>query len=86
MYLAEDRILCWDLVSKRGDQWTLRYVKGTYAVTDVLDQVPEPINQPRRWANGSFIAGIHSIVWFGYVCRSAYKLMCKFWIYVEMLC
>ena len=39
MYLAEDRILCWELVSKRGGSWILHYVKSAYAVTDVLDQV-----------------------------------------------
>ena len=39
MYLAEDRILCWELVSKRGQSWILHYVKSAYAVTDVPDQV-----------------------------------------------
>jgi chitin synthase len=39
MYLAEDRILCWELVSKRGGSWTLHYVKSAYAITDVPDQV-----------------------------------------------
>jgi cellulose synthase/poly-beta-1,6-N-acetylglucosamine synthase-like glycosyltransferase len=39
MYLAEDRILCWELVSKRGGSWTLHYVKSAYAVTDVPDEV-----------------------------------------------
>lgn len=39
MYLAEDRILCWELVSKRGGSWILHYVKSAYGVTDVPDQV-----------------------------------------------
>ena len=39
MYLAEDRILCWELVSKRNESWILHYVKSAYAVTDVPDQV-----------------------------------------------
>lgn len=26
MYLAEDRVLCWELVSKRQSAWTLQYV------------------------------------------------------------
>ncbi|KAG6836145.1 hypothetical protein H0H93_010914 [Arthromyces matolae] len=56
MYLAEDRILCWELVSKRGGSWILHYVKSAYAVTDVPDQVPELISQRRRWLNGSFFA------------------------------
>lgn len=27
MYLAEDRILCWELVAKAGEKWVLKYVK-----------------------------------------------------------
>lgn len=35
MYLAEDRILCWELVAKRGESWVLKYVKGCHGETDV---------------------------------------------------
>lgn len=35
MYLAEDRILCWELVAKRGERWVLKYVKGCVGETDV---------------------------------------------------
>lgn len=41
MYLAEDRILCWELVSKRNSSWILRYVKNSFAVTDVPDQASQ---------------------------------------------
>jgi chitin synthase len=54
MYLAEDRILCWELVSKRGCSWILHYVKSAYGVTDVPDQVPELIRQ-RRWLKRQFL-------------------------------
>ncbi|KAG8977097.1 Chitin synthase, class 1 [Tulasnella sp. 427] len=84
MYLAEDRILCWELVSKRGGAWILHYVKSAYAVTDVPDQVPELISQRRRWLNGSFFAAIHSIVKFGYIYRSEHTFARKAWIHVEM--
>ncbi|KAG8968969.1 Chitin synthase, class 1 [Tulasnella sp. 419] len=84
MYLAEDRILCWELVSKRGGSWILHYVKSAYAVTDVPDQVPELISQRRRWLNGSFFAAIHSTVKFGYIYRSSHTVARKFWIHVEM--
>ncbi|EIN12208.1 glycosyltransferase family 2 protein [Punctularia strigosozonata HHB-11173 SS5] len=85
MYLAEDRILCWELVSKRGGAWILHYVKSAYAVTDVPDQVPELISQRRRWLNGSFFAAIHSTVKFHYIYRSSHSFMRKFWIHVEAL-
>ncbi|KAJ3855614.1 glycosyltransferase family 2 protein [Lentinula lateritia] len=85
MYLAEDRILCWELVSKRGGSWILHYVKSAYGVTDVPDQVPELISQRRRWLNGSFFAGVHSTLHFYYIYRSAHSFMRKFWIHVEMV-
>lgn len=85
MYLAEDRILCWELVSKRGGSWILHYVKSAYAVTDVPDQVPELISQRRRWLNGSFFAAIHSTFHFHYIYRSSHSVLRKFWIHVEML-
>lgn len=85
MYLAEDRILCWELFSKRGCSWTLHYVKSAYAVTDVPDQLPELMSQRRRWLNGSFFAGVHSTFHFYYVYRSSHSPLRKFWIHVEML-
>ncbi|KJA15623.1 glycosyltransferase family 2 protein [Hypholoma sublateritium FD-334 SS-4] len=84
MYLAEDRILCWELVSKRGGAWILHYVKSAYAVTDVPDQVPELISQRRRWLNGSFFAAVHSTVHFHYLYRSSHTFVRKAWIHVEM--
>lgn len=35
MYLAEDRILCWELVAKRNERWVLKYVKAATGETDV---------------------------------------------------
>ncbi|KAH8424875.1 uncharacterized protein LDX57_002619 [Aspergillus melleus] len=35
MFLAEDRILCFELVAKTGAQWTLSYVKASKGETDV---------------------------------------------------
>lgn len=60
-YLAEDRILCWELVAKRGHNWVLKYVKSAWGETDVPDQVPEFISQRRRWLNGSFFAAVYSL-------------------------
>lgn len=54
MYLAEDRILCFELVAKAHSSWILKYVKAAKAETDVPGGIPEFISQRRRWMNGSF--------------------------------
>lgn len=64
MYLAEDRILCFEIVTKKREAWILRYVKSAKASTDVPTSVPEFISQRRRWLNGSLFASIHSTIFF----------------------
>jgi chitin synthase len=65
MYLAEDRILCFEIVTKKNEGWILKYVKSAKAATDVPTTVPEFISQRRRWLNGSLFASIHAtIFWF----------------------
>jgi chitin synthase len=39
MYLAEDRILCYELVAKKDANWVLHYVSNAYGETDVPDNV-----------------------------------------------
>lgn len=40
MYLAEDRILCWELVAKRDERWVLKFVKSAVGETDVPGKFP----------------------------------------------
>ncbi|KAL7752981.1 hypothetical protein RI367_001432 [Sorochytrium milnesiophthora] len=61
MYLAEDRILCFELVAKVGENWVLRYEKDSQAITDVPDGFPEFISQRRRWLNGSTFALLYAL-------------------------
>jgi chitin synthase len=60
MFLAEDRILCFELAAKAGEKWTLAYVKPSKAETDVPEQASELISQRRRWLNGSIAASVVS--------------------------
>lgn len=60
-------------MTKRNEAWVLRYVARSKAETDVPDSVPEYILQRRRWLNGSFFAGIHSIFYWWQLFRSGHS-------------
>lgn len=64
MFLAEDRILCFELVAKANDAWVLSYVKEAKGETDVPEQAAELISQRRRWLNGSFAASVYATIHF----------------------
>ncbi|KAJ3014911.1 UNVERIFIED_CONTAM: Chitin synthase, class 2, partial [Siphonaria sp. JEL0065] len=85
MYLAEDRILCFELVTKAKEAWVLRYIKAARAETDVPDTVPEFISQRRRWLNGSFFATIHALTHWYLIFRSGHNIIQKLLFCVEFL-
>ncbi len=83
MYLAEDRILCFELVAKRNSQWILQYVKSSTGETDVPDTMAEFIMQRRRWLNGSFFAAIYALAHFYQINRTNHSVMRKAMFMVE---
>ncbi|CAN9079296.1 unnamed protein product [Alternaria alternata] len=85
MYLAEDRILCWELVAKRSEQWVLKYVKAATGETDVPDAVPEFISQRRRWLNGAFFAAVYSLLHFKQVWATDHTIGRKILLHIEFV-
>lgn len=65
MFLAEDRILCFELVAKAGDRWTLTYVKPSKAETDV----------PGAYFVLDFCAFFGYSIWHGILIESAAELI-----------
>ncbi|KAF2836007.1 glycosyltransferase family 2 protein [Patellaria atrata CBS 101060] len=85
MYLAEDRILCWELVAKRSERWVLKYVKSATGETDVPDAVPEFISQRRRWLNGAFFAAVYSLLHFKQIWVTDHTIARKILLHIEFL-
>ncbi|KAM5538934.1 hypothetical protein V8D89_007429, partial [Ganoderma adspersum] len=81
--LAEDRILCFELVAKRNSNWVLKYVKSAIAETDVPEALPEFISQRRRWLNGSFFAATYAIAHLGQILSSGHSVPRKVLLVLE---
>ncbi|KGB79519.2 chitin synthase [Cryptococcus deuterogattii R265] len=85
MFLAEDRILCFELVAKAGEKWVLQYVKPSKAETDVPEQAAELISQRRRWLNGSFAASVYSVFHFFRLYRSGHGPIRMLFLHIQAI-
>ena len=85
MFLAEDRILCFEVVAKAGSKWHLTYVKASKGETDVPEGAPEFIGQRRRWLNGSFAAGLYSLMHFGRMYKSGHNPLRMMFFHFQMI-
>ncbi|KAH9987664.1 glycosyltransferase family 2 protein [Xylariaceae sp. FL0662B] len=85
MFLAEDRILCFELVAKAGQKWHLTYIKAAKGETDVPEGPAEFLSQRRRWLNGSFAASLYSLIHFGRIYKSGHNLVRLFFLHVQLV-
>ena len=85
MYLAEDRILCFELVSKKNCSWILQYVKSATGETDVPTEMADFILQRRRWLNGSFFAAVYALAHFYQIWRSHHSQLRKVSFIIEFV-
>jgi chitin synthase len=85
MFLAEDRILSFELVMKAGSKWHTSYVKAARAETDIPEGMIEFINQRRRWLNGAFAATIYSLIHFWRIYKSRHNVFRMALLHVQQL-
>ena len=85
MFLAEDRILCFELVAKAGQKWHLNYVKAAKGETDVPEGAAEFISQRRRWTNGSFAATLYSLVHFNRIYSSGHSFIRMIFLHIQLV-
>ena len=83
MYLAEDRILCFELVAKKNHNYILRYVNEAKAETDVPENIDEFVLQRRRWLNGSMFAAGYAVFHWTKIWRSNHSLFRKLFLQLE---
>jgi chitin synthase len=65
LFLAEDRVLGFELISQRQTDWTIRYVPDAVAVTDECKSLSELLRQRRRWINSGSIAKLWAFLHLG---------------------
>jgi cellulose synthase/poly-beta-1,6-N-acetylglucosamine synthase-like glycosyltransferase len=58
MFLAEDRILGYEIISRKDNGWQLAYVPEVVAITDTCETLTELFHQRRRWINSSFACNL----------------------------
>ncbi|KAH8671486.1 chitin synthase 1 [Xylariales sp. PMI_506] len=85
MFLAEDRILCFELLVKAGQKWHLTYIKAAKGETDVPEGAAEFLSQRRRWLNGSFAASLYSLMHFGRVYKSGHNILRMLFLHIQLL-
>jgi chitin synthase len=85
MFLAEDRILCFELVAKAGQKWHLSYIKAAKGETDVPEGASEFISQRRRWLNGSFAASLYALMHFGRMYKSGHNIIRMIFFHVQLI-
>jgi len=86
MHLSEGRVLCFEVVARWNEKWTMHYCKDAVARTDVPDSIPALIRQRKRWLNGSFFASIYTLLSFFRVVKDTrHNPLRKFFFFFEWL-
>jgi len=60
MFLAEDRILGFELATSSSTSWKLAFLPSVVTITDSCQSLPELLRQRRRWINGSLACRVWS--------------------------
>ncbi|KAI9728038.1 MAG: Chitin synthase, class 2 [Cirrosporium novae-zelandiae] len=85
MFLAEDRILSFELIMKPGAKWHTQYVKQAKAETDIPDGMIAFITQRRRWLNGAFAATVYSLIHFWRIYLSGHNIFRMALLHFQLL-
>ncbi|KAF9345608.1 Chitin synthase, class 2 [Mortierella sp. AD094] len=85
MYLAEDRILCFEPVARKNEAWPFKYVKSVKASTNVPDSIGEFTSQRHRRLNGSLLVAFYSVAHFTRVLTSGQGFFRKIFLMLTIM-
>ena len=85
MYLAEDRILCFEIIAKTGSKWHTKMIQTARAETDIPATMVEFIYQRRRWLNGALTVALYSLLHFGRTYISGHYLIRMVFLHIQLL-
>lgn len=84
-YLAEDRIIPFEVVSKSGYKWHTTIINRAIAYTDVPEDIVDFITQRRRWLNGALASTVYQIIHFGRLYSSGHNIFRKLLFTLQLL-
>ena len=85
MFLAEDRILAFELIAKAGSKWHTKVITQARAETDVPDNMIDFITQRRRWLNGAVASTVYSLIHFNRVYKSGHNIIRMTALHVQIV-
>jgi chitin synthase len=85
MFLAEDRILAFELVAKEGAKWHTKVITNSRAETDVPENMADFITQRRRWLNGTLASTVYNLLHFYRLWQSDHNLFRVILFHVQLV-
>jgi chitin synthase len=88
MYLAEDRVMCVEIMIKKGCKYYLAYIPDAKSSTDAPGTLAVLIKQRRRWTNGSLFGTLNAILHIVPLLscrRTKHSLWQKFLLFIFMI-
>jgi chitin synthase len=76
-FLAEDRIMCLEILTKEGYNYLLRFIPGAKALTDPPMSLIQLLKQRRRWYNGTIVSTIYVLLSCKKLWRRNWTSCCK---------
>ncbi|KAH7141419.1 chitin synthase-domain-containing protein [Dactylonectria estremocensis] len=83
-HLADDRVICFQIITKKNTHWLLKYIR-VKATTDIPMTTTDFINQRRRWLNGAFFSAIYVLKNFRAVAESDHTTLRKIVFCIPLL-